>query len=57
MSEFETVIARIEALPNAGEGMSIGEISARVESDDGTVVAALETIVERERSQHEGEKS
>lgn len=41
-----------------GEGMSIGEISARVESDGGTVVAALETIVEREeRSQHEGEKS
>lgn len=48
MSEYERVIAAIKALPESGEGMTVGEMADRVEAETGLVVAALQTIVERE---------
>lgn len=47
MSDFENAVARIELLPKAGEGMTVSEIATRLGVDTGTVVAALEEIVER----------
>lgn len=55
--DFALVIAGLEALPEAGEGMTVAEIAARVDADPSTVVAALEEIVEcEERAPPEKER-
>lgn len=46
-SEFERVIAAIKALPESGEGMTVGEMADRVDAETGLVVAALQTLAER----------
>lgn len=46
-SEYERVIAAIKALPESGEGMTVGEMADRVDAETGLVVAALQTLAER----------
>lgn len=57
MSDFETIIRRVEALPGGGEGMTVGAIAELVNSDSGTVVSAIEDIVEREEKRDQGGES
>jgi GTP-sensing pleiotropic transcriptional regulator CodY len=48
MSELERIIEAIRAMPDEGDGMTVGKIADRVGTDTGMVVAALESIVERD---------
>jgi hypothetical protein len=50
VSELQRVIEAIQGLPDKGEGMTVGQIADAVEADTGTVVMALEEIVEQDEA-------